>query len=80
MLNLISSYASSSYALSKPLNDHISTIDYYIAYTKSEAIMSYSTSPYSQPLDHLPIYRSIIDEYKLICPILNSDIFNKDNI
>jgi hypothetical protein len=70
-------YASSSYALSEPLNDHISAVDHYIASTRPEATMSYSTS-LRQPPDHLPIDRSAVDEYKLVRPILNSDIFDKD--
>jgi hypothetical protein len=61
MFNFIRPYASSSYALSEPLN---------------EAIMSYSISP-RQPLDYLFINRSIVDKYKLVCPTLNSNIFNK---
>jgi hypothetical protein len=42
--------------------------------------MSYLISLHSQPPDHLLIDRSTVDEYELVRLILNSDIFNKEDI
>jgi hypothetical protein len=40
--------------------------------------MSSPTRPYDYPPDHLPTFQSTADEHKLVRPVLNSDIFNKD--
>jgi hypothetical protein len=41
--------------------------------------MSHPTGPHSQPPDHLPTDRSIVNEHELVRPILNSDIFDKED-
>jgi hypothetical protein len=49
-----------------------------MVYTKSEAIIYPSTYYYNYLSYYLPIIQSIADKYKLVRPILNSDIFNKN--
>jgi hypothetical protein len=34
--------------------------------------------PRDHPPDHLPTFQSTVDEHELVCPVLNSDIFDKD--
>ncbi len=75
-------YYTSSYTLSELLYNYIGTIVQCIVYAKSKATMYPSTRPCnplpSSPSDYLPIDRSAVDEHKLVYPVLNSNIFSKE--
>ena len=85
-------YGPSSRPSSEPLHDRIGTEDLYTRRARSEAMMSNSARPRSQPLHysrasllnqlcqegHLHIGRSITDEYGLVRPILYTDTFDEE--
>jgi hypothetical protein len=72
-------HASSSYASSEALNDHVSVADHHPRRAISKATMSHLARPLSQPLDHLLTNRSAVDENKLVRPALNSDLFDEED-
>jgi hypothetical protein len=89
--DLMRPYGPSSRPSSEPLHDRIGTEDLYTRRARSEATMSNSARPRSQPLhcsrasflkqlsqeDHLHTRRSAADEHRLVRPALDTDTFGK---
>ena len=70
--------SSTSSASIELLHDHTSAAGQYTVCVKSAAIISPPVSSRDHFIGRLSMVRSIVYEYELVRPVLNSDIFDEE--